>query len=441
MTSAESVLITEQSQDQLLRVLSAKSSTSPPPVIVVTVSPQSRASLAARYGIEDAAEAGERLAGYLKRHLGVDFVFDETFGRELSLLESAREFVDRYRRSTAEAENDAGVEAAANTVVGDAPLPMLASSCPGWICYAEKTHGSFILPYISVVKSPQQILGSLVKDRMATLLQKRRDQIYHVTVAPCFDKKLEASRTDFTDQASDNRDVDCVLTSLELESMLMTGVAPASSASSITDPDGLSLADFPRVSLDSVVLLGRPQTGYFNHRGGGSGGFADFIFRYAAATLFPEIPLGESDDVDFAPLRNADMREATLVDKDGRVRLKFALAYGFRNIQNLVQKMKRGSKKGGAGGYHFVEVMACPGGGCLNGGGQIKDAGANQSKDRLEAVTRIYESVPTRAPRKQGEVAEIYAEWLKDDSDTVKRLLHTEYHEVEKNVTSLNIKW
>ena len=56
-------------------------------------------------------------------------------------------------------------------------------------------------------------------------------------------------------------------------------------------------------------------------------------------------------------------------------------------------------------------------------------------------MTRIYESVPARAPRKQGEVAEIYAEWLKDDSDTVKRLLHTEYHEVEKNVTSLNIKW
>lgn len=35
------------------------------------------------------------------------------------------------------------------------PLPMLASACPGWVCYAEKTHGSYILPYISTTKSPQ----------------------------------------------------------------------------------------------------------------------------------------------------------------------------------------------------------------------------------------------------------------------------------------------
>ena len=34
-------------------------------------------------------------------------------------------------------------------------LPMLASACPGWICYAEKTHGEYVLPYISTTKSPQ----------------------------------------------------------------------------------------------------------------------------------------------------------------------------------------------------------------------------------------------------------------------------------------------
>ncbi len=32
---------------------------------------------------------------------------------------------------------------------------MLASACPGWVCYAEKTHGDYILPYISFTKSPQ----------------------------------------------------------------------------------------------------------------------------------------------------------------------------------------------------------------------------------------------------------------------------------------------
>lgn len=54
--------------------------------------------------------------------------------------------------------------------------------------------------------------------------------------------------------------------------------------------------------------------------------------------------------------RNQDFQEVS-VSKDDHVVLKFALAYGFRNIQNVVQKVKRGKIP-----YHFVEVMACPSG-------------------------------------------------------------------------------
>lgn len=83
----------------------------------------------------------------------------------------------------------------------------------GWICYAEKTHGSYILPYISTTKSPQQIMGSLVKDFFAHQHDRTPDQIYHVAVMPCFDKKLEASRQDFYSDLYRTRDVDCVITS------------------------------------------------------------------------------------------------------------------------------------------------------------------------------------------------------------------------------------
>ena len=83
----------------------------------------------------------------------------------------------------------------------------------GWICYAEKTHGSYILPYISTTKSPQQVIGSLVKDYMASKQGIPPHQIYHVTVMPCFDKKLEASRSDFYNDMYSTRDVDCVITS------------------------------------------------------------------------------------------------------------------------------------------------------------------------------------------------------------------------------------
>lgn len=56
------------------------------------------------------------------------------------------------------------------------------------------------------------------------------------------------------------------------------------------------------------------------------------------------------------PCRNKDFQEVTL-EHEGQVLLRFAAAYGFRNIQNLVQKLKRGRCP-----YHYVEVMACPAG-------------------------------------------------------------------------------
>lgn len=81
------------------------------------------------------------------------------------------------------------------------------------MCYAEKTHGSYILPYISSTKSAQQIIGSLVKDHEASVFGRSPEQVYHVAVMPCFDKKLEASRQDFYNDIYSTRDVDCVITS------------------------------------------------------------------------------------------------------------------------------------------------------------------------------------------------------------------------------------
>lgn len=200
VTSAESVLITQQSQEELLRVLEQNNRLleagryAESKLIVVSVSVQPVLSLGARYGLAP-EEAASRLAGYLKK-LGVELVLDMTVAEDLALLESQREFVRRYR--------------GAHLAAGDSPpLPLLSSSCPGWICYCEKTHGN-LLPHVSRVKSPQQIMGALVKDVLSGAARGR--DIYHVTVMPCYDKKLEAARQDFVSELTSTRDVDCVIT-------------------------------------------------------------------------------------------------------------------------------------------------------------------------------------------------------------------------------------
>ena len=84
-------------------------------------------------------------------------------------------------------------------------------------------------------------------------------------------------------------------------------------------------------------------------------------FRYLAKTKFDE----DLDSLNYKTLKNADFKEVTL-EKDGKVLVKCAIANGFRNIQNLVQKLKRKRCD-----YDFVEILACPSG-CVNGGAQIR---------------------------------------------------------------------
>ncbi|NXE50672.1 NARFL factor, partial [Casuarius casuarius] len=397
ITSAESVLITQQSHEELYKVLTFNKTAAPSEqkLVVVSVSPQSRASLAARCKM-NVLETAKKLTTFLK---SVHYVFDTTFSRNFSLLESQREFVKRFRKQSEDKK----------------ALPMLASACPGWICYAEKTHGSFIIPYISTAKSPQQVMGSLVKGHFAEQQRLRPDQIYHVTVMPCYDKKLEASRPDFFNQEYQTRDVDCVITTGEVLRLL--------------EQEGISLSDVDPVPLDTM-FSSITQEELTSHSGGGSGGYLEHIYKYAAKELFGI----QVDTIQYKPLKNKDFQEVTL-EKDGVVLLQFALAYGFRNIQNLVQKLKRGKST-----YHYVEVMACPSG-CLNGGGQIKTEGES-SKDWLQQVEKLYESLKTEIPEKNQTVNELYEHWLGGmDSEKAAKALHTEYHAVEKTGTGFNIKW
>ncbi|XP_064009581.1 cytosolic iron-sulfur assembly component 3 [Pogoniulus pusillus] len=399
ITSAESVLITQQSHEELCRVLSSNKSAAPSEqkLVVVSVSPQSRASLAARCQMS-VLETAKKLTAFLKS-LGVHYVFDTTFSRNFSLLESQREFVKRFRRQAEDKK----------------ALPMLASACPGWICYAEKTHGSFIIPYISTTKSPQQVMGSLIKGHFAAQQHLKPNQIYHVTVMPCYDKKLEASRPDFFNQEHQTRDVDCVITTGEVLKLL--------------EQEGVSLSDVDPAPLDTM-LSGAAEEELTSHSGGGSGGYLEHIYKHAAKELFGI----QVDTIQYKPLKNKDFQEVTL-EKDGAVLLQFALAYGFRNIQNLVQKLKRGKSP-----YHYVEVMACPSG-CLNGGGQIKVDGES-SKDQLQQVERLYESLQAAIPEENQAVNELYEQWLGGvESEQAVKALHTQYHAVEKASAGFNIKW
>lgn len=160
ITSAESVLISMQSHTEVLNFLAnnPEDICLSHKVPVLSIAPQSLASLAASISSSSTStplslrQVLRRVEAFCKTALGFAHVYDTTFARHISLLEHTREFMER--------KNTQG------------QLPMLASACPGWVCYAEKTHAE-MLPFISRTKSPQQVMGSLVKEWMATKWGKR----------------------------------------------------------------------------------------------------------------------------------------------------------------------------------------------------------------------------------------------------------------------------
>ncbi|KAK4340764.1 hypothetical protein RND71_039265 [Anisodus tanguticus] len=373
ITSAETVMLEKQSLDEFLSNLE-KGKT-----VIVSLSPQSRASLAIHYGLSS-LQVFRKLTTLFKT-LGVKAIFDTSCSRDLTLIESCNEFMVRYKESQCVSSGES-----------KPPLPMISSSCPGWICYAEKTLGSYILPYISSVKSPQQTIGAVVKNYICQKLSVRPVDIYHVTVMPCYDKKLEAAREDFVFQVdTDSEKI------TEVDSVLTTG--------EVLDLIQLKAVDFQSLEESPLdkLFANIDEEGHLYGVHGSSGGYAETIYRHVAKVLLGQEVKGP---LAFKTIRNSDFQEVSLEVNDKSV-LKFALCYGFRNLQNVVRKLKMGKCD-----YHFLEIMACPSG-CLNGGGQIKPQPGQSGKESIQLLETAYvENVVVDDPFNNPIIKGLYSEWL-----------------------------
>ncbi|CAH9121646.1 unnamed protein product [Cuscuta epithymum] len=403
ITSAETVMLEKQSLDEFLSNINKGK------VVVVSLSPQSRASLAVHFNLSP-HQAFRKLTTFFKS-LGVNAIFDTSSSRDLTLIESCNEFIERYKQSQIPGVEESKWQ-----------LPMISSACPGWICYAEKTLGSYILPFISSVKSPQQTIGAIVKNYVCEKLHTRPEDIYHVSVMPCYDKKLEASRDDFVFNVDgDGEEI------TEVDSVLTTG-----EVLELIQSKGIEFNALEESPLDTL-LTNIDDEGHLYGVPGSSGGYAETIFRYAAKELFGK---EAGYPLNFNIIRNSDFQEVSL-EVEGKSVLKFARCYGFRNLQNVVRKIKTGKCD-----YQFLEIMACPSG-CLNGGGQIKPRAGQSAKDLIQMLEKAYmENVLVANPSENPIIKGLYNEWLeRPGSEKAKKHIHTQYHHRVKSITSQLQNW
>ena len=421
-------------------------------LFVASVSPQVRASLAATFGVTS-SQAGNMIAQLLSGpsglqrggHYGSGFtwVVDTNVVREACLVAAADEVMAALSPSGSEKATPPGSEGSIDTTPQQ---PILTSACPGWICYAEKTH-PYVLPHLSRLKSPQALAGTLLKSVLSKRYNIPPSQIWHLAIMPCFDKKLEASRSELTSAAwlpSDHapvRDVDCVITARELLHLASARNISFSSLPRTPLPPSHSLP-FPDSKLNAFLFpsSARQRNGNSSSDSAGtSGGYLHHILQtYQSQNPGSQISISRG--------RNADVIEYALLSSNqpsATPIIKMARYYGFRNIQNLVRRLKpaklsrmpgarggvsrklgaeNGNGTGGVKEYAYVEVMACPGG-CTNGGGQIKVSEVEVIRN-AEGVTRMEKgtvgSGGVMGPKEQkewlGKVDEAYFSGDDDDS-------------------------
>lgn len=342
------------------------------------------------------------------RQIGFDFVFDLSLARHLALGETIREFKDKFDLNQSLPINQRST--------------LLCSVCPGFVCYVEKTHPQLV-PLLSKVKSPQQTQGYLVKNVWCTRNEISVDQLYHVTLMPCFDKKLEASRKEF--EQNEFKDVDCVITPVELELML--------------EREQVKWNELPETKLDLIfseqsALLSNTEQ-IVNHIGSGSGGYAEHVYRSALNWLLDSIN-ADSIDLNYESKRNKDFVELHVKQSGDdssqtKLDLNVAIVNGFRNIQTIVQRHKRKMLR-----FDYIEVMACPTG-CLNGGGLLRDV----SFDRIEAKYKQCDPFNVDFNLILQQHAELCSHLFQTNEDEQVKALHTTFNVIPKMENALHIAW
>lgn len=362
--------------------------------VVVQTAPAVRIGLGEALGLEPGLRVTGKMVSALKR-LGFDSVLDTDFTADLTIMEEGTELLTRLKKVLVDKDPEV-------------KLPLTTSCSPGWIKFIEHTFPEF-LNHVSTCKSPQQMFGAMAKTYYAQKRGLNSKDVVSVSIMPCTAKKYEADRPEM--RSSGYKDVDYVLTTRELAKMIKQA--------------GISFNNIENMKYDSIMGDSSGAAVIF----GATGGVMEAALRTAYELVTGrEVPF---KDLNITPVRGMEgVREANILFDNclpewsflNGVELKCAVAHGLVNARTLMSNVRDGKAS-----YHFIEIMACPGG-CLGGGGQPIPTNKVIRQKRAEAIYEEDMNMPIRKSHENPEIVEIYKDFLgKPNSHKAHELLHTHY--------------
>lgn len=362
----------------------------PDKVVVVSTSPSVRAALGEEFGMEPGAFVEGKMVALL-RALGADYVLDTNFAADLTIVEEASELIRRIKEQ-------------------DKPLPQFTSCCPGWVHFAE-IYAPELLPHLSTAKSPIGMQGPTVKTYFAKQMGIDPEKIVHVALTPCTAKKFEIRREEMHAAGDYHgvagmRDTDQVITTRELARWAKEA--------------GVDWNTLEDSAYDSLMGKASGAGVIFGNTGGVMEAALRTAYSYLTGREAPEALL------QLNPVRGYEGVREAAVDING-LTLQVAVVYGTANARAFLARMKETGKQ-----YHFVEVMACPGG-CIGGGGQPKDPMKDADevrKSRIAALYRRDEGMTLRTSHENPEIKAVYEAFYGQPlSEMAEKMLHTTYQD------------
>lgn len=344
-------------------------------VVIAFTSPSVRVALGEEFSLPFGSFVEGKLVSAL-RGLGFNYVFDTTFGADITIVEEVNELVNRIKNN--------GV------------LPMFTSCCPSWIKYVEIYHPELI-QNISSCKSPISMQSILIKEFISNIKGIRKDDIVTVAITPCTAKKMEVKREELSG-------TDYVITTSELANYLRE--------------KNIKFNDLPSSEYDTLMSRGSGSGLIFGNSGG--------VMEAALRTLNFVLTGENIDNKKLANLNirgQVDIKEGTI--KINNMDINIAVIYGMPALERFLKNMRETDKT-----YHFVEVMNCPGG-CIGGGGQPLKAIGRLKEAREERIKALYESdikSDIKYSHDNKDVQKVYNEFLGEiGGEKAHKMLHTEY--------------
>jgi len=364
--------------------------------VIIQTAPSPRAAIGEEFGLPAGTSVTKKLNTAIKR-IGFNKVFDTNFTADLTIMEESTELLLRLKKALVDKNKDI-------------KLPQITSCSPGWVKYIEHFYPDK-LDHVSTCKSPQQMFGTIVKTWYAKRNNIGPKDIVSVSLMPCSAKKFECERPEMKD--SGFKDVDYALTTRELASMIKEC--------------GIDLPNLPDSDFDDPLGIGSGAGLVFAVTGG--------VMEAAIRTAY-EIVTGEEvpfKNLRITPVRGMEgIRVAELPIKKAvrqwkflqGTTLKVMVGHGTANAKKIMDMLCKGELND----YHFIEIMACPGG-CLGGGGQPIPTSPAIRAARAKAIYAEDEGLPVRKSHDNPIIKQIYKEFLTDGpcGHLSHKLLHTSY--------------